>query len=84
MTLIDRWRARRSRTAVACRDEYGHRGVIIPVPRSGLCGVVLKTPLGTLALTPLEVGQLRAALRDKLLESENLASSSASEDGATR
>ncbi|MFE2755678.1 hypothetical protein ACFXGA_27125 [Actinosynnema sp. NPDC059335] len=70
MTLRERWRARRTR--VACRDEYGHRGVIIPVPRSGGCGVELRTPLGTLVLTPLEVGHLREGLREKLLESAEL------------
>ena len=57
---------------MACRDEYGHRGVIIPVPRSGNCGVELRTPLGRLVLTALEVGHLREGLREKLIESAEL------------
>lgn len=70
ISLRKRWRARR--TKVACRDQFGHRGVIIPVPRTGDCGVVLRTPGGELSLTPLEVGHLREALRDKLIESAEL------------
>ncbi|MBW4722390.1 hypothetical protein [Saccharothrix obliqua] len=87
MTLRERWRARR--TKVACRDEYGYRGVIIPVPRSGGCGVELRTPLGVLILSPLEVGRLRAGLQAALFESAELlvaeeAAATASTDEVTR
>lgn len=91
MNLRERWRARRTtrRSRVACRDEYGHRGVIIPMPRSGDCGVELRTPLGKLILSALEVGHLRAGLRDTLIKSAELvaaeeAAAKASDDEVSR
>lgn len=64
--------------SVGCRDIGGRRRDMTVLAQSGQ--VVLVSPPGELAvLTPLEVGRLRAALRDAVLDA---ASSSGPSGGA--
>ncbi|GAA2679354.1 MULTISPECIES: hypothetical protein [Actinosynnema] len=60
----------RRRRRVACRDGHGLRSWITPSARPDGAGVRLDTCLGTLLLTPLEVGRLRARLAEEILASE--------------
>jgi len=60
----------RTRHRMLCRDEYGHRCLLNVVPRPEGQGVRLRTALGDLYLSPLEVGQMRRHLAEAVLESE--------------
>lgn len=59
---------------VRCHDQQGRRARLVVT--LSLAGVAIaSTSLGALQLTALEVGQLRAALRDALLSLDRLAGS---------
>ncbi|MEO6083850.1 MAG: hypothetical protein ABIQ18_12185 [Umezawaea sp.] len=60
---------------VLCRTEHGNRSTIDIRPRPDGKGVRLRCE-GGLLLTPLEVGRLRAALREAVLASESTVISS--------
>ncbi|MGH3992802.1 MAG: hypothetical protein ACRDSN_10120 [Pseudonocardiaceae bacterium] len=56
---------------ISCRDVAGRRRDIIVFPDRGR--VVMVSPPGeTAVLTPLEVGRLRAALRDAICEAADI------------
>jgi len=63
-------RARPTRYRVRCRDDRGRRGLLWTVPRPDGAGVLPRSALGDLLLSPLEVGRLRTLLAEAVLASE--------------
>jgi hypothetical protein len=67
LRMTGRRRAARKDQLITCHDLVGRRRSIVVFADAGR--VVLIAPAGeTAVLTPLEVGRLRAALRDVVME----------------